>query len=131
MSPPSTTAPSFHSPLLSSQVGEIRAHAAEWTANVSAEFKETRRRVSVEIYDKFQRAASIKRKLSSELGFSPAPELTLPKRAVSVNFSDERDENERETVLQALTMPLTRNGGLVLNGFDPERGDTVVVRQLK
>ncbi|KAG7279136.1 hypothetical protein CRUP_022331, partial [Coryphaenoides rupestris] len=25
-------------------VGEIRAHAAEWTANVSAEFKETRRR---------------------------------------------------------------------------------------
>ena len=85
----------------------------------------------MEIYDKFQRAASIKRKLSSELGFSPAPELTLPKRAVSVNFSDERDENERETVLQALTMPLTRNGGLVLNGFDPERGDTVVVRQLK
>uniref|UniRef100_A0A3Q3VSC2 Potassium channel domain-containing protein n=1 Tax=Mola mola TaxID=94237 RepID=A0A3Q3VSC2_MOLML len=113
------------------EVGEIRAHAAEWTANVSAEFKETRRRVSVEIYDKFQRAASIKRKLSSELGFSPAPELTLPKRAVSVNFTDERDENEREAALQALTMPLARNGGLVLNGFDPEREDTTVVRQLK
>uniref|UniRef100_A0A3Q3IZN8 Potassium channel domain-containing protein n=1 Tax=Monopterus albus TaxID=43700 RepID=A0A3Q3IZN8_MONAL len=93
------------------EVGEIRAHAAEWTANVSAEFKETRRRVSVEIYDKFQRAASIKRKLSSELGFSPAPELPLPRRSVSANFSDERDRNEKEARLQGLTTPLVRNGG--------------------
>ncbi|GLD60150.1 potassium channel subfamily K member 2-like protein, partial [Lates japonicus] len=112
-------------------VGEIRAHAAEWTANVSAEFKETRRRVSVEIYDKFQRAASIKRKLSSELGFSPAPELTLPKRAVSVNFNDERDKNEREAGLQGLTTPLARNGGLYMNGLDPERGDISIIEHLK
>lgn len=110
------------------QVGEIRAHAAEWTANVSAEFKETRRRVSVEIYDKFQRATSIKRKLSSELGFSPAPELTLPKRTVSVNFNDERD---KEAGLQGLTTPLTRNGGLFMNGLDPERGDLSVIEPLK
>lgn len=110
-------------------MGEIRAHAAEWTANVSAEIKETRRRVSVEIYDKFQRATSIKRKLSSELGFSPAPELTLPK-TVSVNFTDERDENE-EARLQGLTIPLARNGGLVMNGFDPEKGDMTVIKHLK
>ncbi|XP_015808231.2 potassium channel subfamily K member 2 isoform X2 [Nothobranchius furzeri] len=103
------------------EVGEIRAHAAEWTANVSAEFKETRRRVSVEIYDRFQRAASIKRKLSSELGFSSAPELTLPKRTMSVNFNDEREKNEKE--LQGLTTPLVRNGGLLMNGLDPERGE--------
>lgn len=108
------------------QVGEIRAHAAEWTANVSAEFKETRRRVSVEIYDKFQRAASMKRKLSSELGFSSAPELTLPKRAMSINFNDEWERTERDAGLQGLTTPLTRNGGSLMNGLDPERGDVSV-----
>lgn len=114
---------------LSLQVGEIRAHAAEWTANVSAEFKETRRRVSVEIYDKFQRATSIKRKLSSELGFSPGPEFTMPKRAVSVSFND--DKNEREAAQQGLTTPLTRNGGLFMNGLDLERGDISVIEHLK
>lgn len=115
--------------LLSSQVGEIRAHAAEWTANVSAEFKETRRRMSVEIYDKFQRAASIKRKLSSELGFSPAPELTLPRRTLSVNFRDEREE--KESGLQALATPLARNGAPAMNAFDPEKGDVSLLRHLK
>lgn len=110
-------------------MGEIRAHAAEWTANVSAEFKETRRRMSVEIYDKFQRAASIKRKLSSELGFSPAPELTLPRRTVSVNFTDERED--KESGLQGLTTPLARNGGLVINGFDQEKGDVSLIKHLK
>ncbi|XP_034080231.1 potassium channel subfamily K member 2 [Gymnodraco acuticeps] len=99
------------------EVVEIRAHAAEWTANVSAEFKETRRRVSVDIHDKFQRATSIKRKLSTDLGFIPGPELTLPRRTMSVNFSDERSES--------LISPLARNGGLFMNGLDPERGDIV------
>ena len=113
------------------QVGEIRAHAAEWTANVSAEFKETRRRVSVEIYDKFQRAASIKRKLSSELGFSSAPELTLPKRAVSVSVSDDREKNERELGVQGSTAPLARNGSLLLNGLDPEHGDISIIEHFK
>lgn len=124
-----SSVPSTHLTLtLSSQVGEIRAHAAEWTANVSAEFKETRRRVSVEIYDKFQRAASIKRKLSTDLGFSPNPELTLPKRTT---FSDEREKIEREAGMQGLSTPLARNGGLFINGLDPERGDISVIEHLK
>ncbi|XP_043917300.1 potassium channel subfamily K member 2 [Protopterus annectens] len=91
------------------EVGEFRVHAAEWTANVTAEFKETRRRLSVEIYDKFQRAASIKRKLSAELGLNPNPELTPAKRTLSVNFADEKD-----------TLPtLTKNGSIYLNGLSP------------
>ncbi|XP_030581583.1 potassium channel subfamily K member 2 [Archocentrus centrarchus] len=112
------------------EVGEIRAHAAEWTANVSAEFKETRRRVSIEIHDKFQRAASIKRKLSSELGFSPASELTLPKRTVSVNFNNERDRNEKEAGLHCST-PSATNGTLTMNGPDPERGEISIIEHLK
>ncbi|XP_075906020.1 potassium channel subfamily K member 2-like [Nelusetta ayraudi] len=110
------------------EVGEIRAHAAEWTANVSAEFKETRRRVSVEIYDKFQRAASIKRKLSTDLGLSPPPEFTLPKRTVSVNFTDERGDSEREAALQGLKIPPAR---LISNGLDPEWGDISIIKHLK
>ncbi|KAM9409039.1 potassium channel subfamily K member 2 [Pholidichthys leucotaenia] len=113
------------------EVGEIRAHAAEWTANVSAEFKETRRRVSIEIHDKFQRAASIKRKLSSELGFSPTPELALPRRTTSVNFNDERDKNEKEIGLHGATTPVSKNGGLVMNGLDLERGDISIIEHLK
>lgn len=85
--------------------------------------------MSVEIYDKFQRAASIKRKLSSELGFSPGPELSLPRRAVSVNFSDEREE--REAGLQGLTVPLARNGGLALNGSDQEKADVALSKHLR
>ncbi|KAK3506671.1 hypothetical protein QTP70_013798, partial [Hemibagrus guttatus] len=111
------------------EVGEFRAHAAEWTANVSAEFKETRRRLSVDIYDKFQRAASIKRKLSAELGINNAPisqEMTLGKRALSVNLGEDRE-----------TYPgfaLARNGSLFLNGLSPEyadRRDIAVIEHLK
>ncbi|GCB66148.1 potassium channel subfamily K member 2 isoform X1 [Scyliorhinus torazame] len=94
------------------EVGEMRAHAAEWTANVTADLKETRRRLSVEIYDKFQRAASIKRKLSSELGGQQMQELTPGKRTLSVNLTDEKD-----------TLPtLSKNGGLYLNGISSQYG---------
>ncbi|KAI4583517.1 hypothetical protein MJG53_008730 [Ovis ammon polii x Ovis aries] len=51
-----------------SQVGEIKAHAAEWKANVTAEFRETRRRLSVEIHDKLQRAATIRSMERRRLG---------------------------------------------------------------
>lgn len=112
-------------------MGEIRAQAAEWTATVSAEFKETRRRVSVELYDKFQRAASIKRKLSTDLGFSPSPELTLPKRTVSVNFNDEQEGNQKEAVLQGLSMPLMKNCNMFMNGVDPERGEISIIENVK
>ncbi|CAB1331295.1 unnamed protein product [Coregonus sp. 'balchen'] len=110
------------------EVGEIRAHAAEWTANVSAEFKETRRRLSVEVYDKFQRAASIKRKLSTDLGLNSTPELTPPKRMLSVNFTDERDR-ERETMFPHMT----KNGSIFPNGLgaEPRRGDVAIIEHLK
>ncbi|XP_078505907.1 potassium channel subfamily K member 2 isoform X1 [Lissotriton helveticus] len=92
------------------EVGEFRAHAAEWTANVSAEFKETRRRLSVEIYDKFQRATSVKRKLSAELGMSPTQELTQGKRTLSVNHLT----NEKE-----MLPALVKSDSIYLNGLTP------------
>ncbi|XP_055028170.1 potassium channel subfamily K member 2 isoform X1 [Misgurnus anguillicaudatus] len=107
------------------EVGEFRAHAAEWTANVSAEFKETRRRLSVEIYDKFQRAAYIKRKLSSELGQNPGQDLMSCRRTLSVNFTDEL-EKEPST--------LTKTGSLYLNGLTPDfpdLGEISIIERLK
>uniref|UniRef100_A0A8D0BZD9 Potassium two pore domain channel subfamily K member 10 n=1 Tax=Salvator merianae TaxID=96440 RepID=A0A8D0BZD9_SALMN len=50
------------------EVGEIKAHAAEWKANVTAEFRETRRRLSVEIHDKLQRAATMRSMERRRLG---------------------------------------------------------------
>ncbi|KAM9354045.1 LOW QUALITY PROTEIN: potassium channel subfamily K member 10b [Pholidichthys leucotaenia] len=50
------------------EVGEFKAHAAEWKANVQAEFRETRRRLSVEIHDKLQRAATIRSMERRQLG---------------------------------------------------------------
>lgn len=50
------------------QVGEFKAHAAEWKANVRAELRETRRRLSVEIHDKLQRAATIRSMERRQLG---------------------------------------------------------------
>ncbi|XP_075605365.1 potassium channel subfamily K member 2 [Balearica regulorum gibbericeps] len=92
------------------EVGEFRAHAAEWTANVTAEFKETRRRLSVEIYDKFQRATSIKRKLSAELAVSHNQDLTPCKRTLSVNhLTSEKD------ILPALT----KTDSIYMNGLTP------------
>ncbi|KAL2082346.1 hypothetical protein ACEWY4_022164 [Coilia grayii] len=50
------------------EVGEIKAHAAEWKANVRAELRETRRRLSVEVHDKLQRAATIRSMERRQLG---------------------------------------------------------------
>lgn len=85
--------------------------------------------MSVEIYDKFQRAASIKRKMSSELGFSPTPELTLPRRTVSVNISNEQEEKDGGQ--QGLTIPLARNGDLAMNDFDVEKENVSLNKHLK
>ncbi|XP_075940591.1 potassium channel subfamily K member 2b isoform X1 [Anarhichas minor] len=108
------------------EVGEFRAHAAEWTANVSAEFKETRRRLSVDIYDKFQRAASIKRKLSSELGINTSlnQELTPGKRALSTSLCEDREAYPNLTLsLSPIRGGLARNGSLYLNGLSPDYAD--------
>lgn len=101
------------------QVGEFRAHAAEWTANVTAEFKETRRRLSVEIYDKFQRATSIKRKLSAELAGNHNQELTPCRRTLSVNhLASERD----------VLPPLLKTESIYLNGLTPHcAGEEIAV----
>ncbi|XP_015427030.1 PREDICTED: potassium channel subfamily K member 10 isoform X1 [Myotis davidii] len=48
--------------------GRCKAHAAEWKANVTAEFRETRRRLSVEIHDKLQRAATLRSMERRRLG---------------------------------------------------------------
>ncbi|XP_012493772.1 PREDICTED: potassium channel subfamily K member 2 [Propithecus coquereli] len=100
-------------------VGEFRAHAAEWTANVTAEFKETRRRLSVEIYDKFQRATSIKRKLSAELAGNHNQELTPCRRTLSVNhLTSERD----------VLPPLLKTESIYLNGLTPHcAGEEIAV----
>ncbi|XP_077443599.1 potassium channel subfamily K member 10a isoform X2 [Stigmatopora argus] len=60
------------------EVGEIKAHAAEWKANVRAELRETRRRMSVEVSDKLQRAATIRSMERRQLG--------LDQRAVSMDM---------------------------------------------
>lgn len=118
-------------------MGEFRAHAAEWTANVSAEFKETRRRLSVDIYDKFQRAASIKRKLSSELGINASinQEMTPGKRTLSVNLYEDRDVSTNMTLsLSPVTGALSRNGSLYLNGLSPDyadRREIAIIENLK
>ncbi|KAL6091950.1 hypothetical protein STEG23_000525 [Scotinomys teguina] len=100
-------------------VGEFRAHAAEWTANVTAEFKETRRRLSVEIYDKFQRATSVKRKLSAELAGNHSQELTPCRRTLSVNHLT----SEREVL-----PPLLKAESIYLNGLTPRcAGEEIAV----
>ncbi|KAH0510486.1 Potassium channel subfamily K member 2 [Microtus ochrogaster] len=101
------------------EVGEFRAHAAEWTANVTAEFKETRRRLSVEIYDKFQRATSVKRKLSAELAGNHSQELTPCRRTLSVNHLT----SEREVL-----PPLLKAESIYLNGLTPQcAGEEIAV----
>lgn len=72
------------------QVGEFKAHAAEWKANMRAELRETRRRLSVEIHDKLQRAATIRsmerRRLGLEQRAHSLDLLSPEKRAVFASF---------------------------------------------
>lgn len=72
------------------QVGEFKAHAAEWKANVRAELRETRRRLSVELHDKLQRAATIRsmerRRLGLEQRAQSLDMLSPEKRAIFSSF---------------------------------------------
>lgn len=71
-------------------MGEFKAHAAEWKANVRAEFRETRRRLSVEIHDKLQRAATIRSMERRQLGLEQRAQsldvLSPEKRAMFANL---------------------------------------------
>lgn len=73
------------------QVGEIKAHAAEWKANVRAEFRETRRRLSVEVHDKLQRAATIRSMERRQLGLDQRAHsldvLSHPHERRAANFN--------------------------------------------
>ncbi|XP_016315407.1 potassium channel subfamily K member 10-like [Sinocyclocheilus anshuiensis] len=73
------------------EVGEIKAHAAEWKANVRAEFRETRRRLSVEVHDKLQRAATIRSMERRQLGFDQRAhslDMLSPERRAAFNSLD-------------------------------------------
>lgn len=76
------------------QVGEFKAHAAEWKANVRAEFRETRRRLSVEIHDKLQRATTIRNMERRRLGLDQRAHsldmLSPEKRAVLASLGTGR-----------------------------------------
>uniref|UniRef100_A0A8C8D0F0 Potassium channel domain-containing protein n=1 Tax=Oncorhynchus tshawytscha TaxID=74940 RepID=A0A8C8D0F0_ONCTS len=111
------------------EVGEIKAHAAEWKANVRAEFRETRRRLSVEVSDKLQRAATIRSMERRQLG--------LDQRAVSMDMlSPERravfnslDTNPYKTSSQESID--TKINNLRLRGAecDPHRSDNVAASE--
>ncbi|XP_056621203.1 potassium channel subfamily K member 10a [Triplophysa dalaica] len=73
------------------EVGEIKAHAAEWKANVQAELRETRRRLSVEVHDKLQRAATIRSMERRQLGFDQRAhslDILSPERRAAFNSLD-------------------------------------------
>ncbi|KPP65706.1 potassium channel subfamily K member 10-like, partial [Scleropages formosus] len=73
------------------EVGEIKAHAAEWKANVRAEFRETRRRLSVEVHDKLQRAATIRSMERRQLGLdqrAQSLDVLSPEKRAAFNSLD-------------------------------------------
>ncbi|KAM6972899.1 potassium channel subfamily K member 10b [Aplochiton taeniatus] len=76
------------------EVGEFKARSAEWKANVRAEFRETRRRLSVEVHDKLQRAATIRSMERRQLGLEQRAHsldmLSPEKRAVFASLDAER-----------------------------------------
>lgn len=75
-------------------MGGFKAHAAEWKANVRAELRETRRRLSGEIHDKLQRAATIRsmerRRLGLEQRAHSLDMLSPEKRAVFASLDTGR-----------------------------------------
>lgn len=78
------------------KVGEIKAHAAEWKANVRAEFRETRRRMSVEVHDKLQRAATIRSMERRQLGLDQRAvslDMLSPERRAIFNSLDKNSYN--------------------------------------
>ncbi|KAJ8411839.1 hypothetical protein AAFF_G00154770 [Aldrovandia affinis] len=87
------------------EVGEIKAHAAEWKANVRAEFRETRRKLSVEIHDKLQRAATIRSMERQRLGLEQRAHsldmLSPEKRAVFSSLDTTRFKTSSQESIES------------------------------
>lgn len=90
------------------QVGEFKAHAAEWKANVRAELRETRRRLSVEVHDKLQRAATIRSMERRQLGLDQRAhslDVLSPERRAAAAFNS-LDGNHFKTSTESIDMKL-------------------------
>ncbi|MGH0179920.1 UNVERIFIED_CONTAM: hypothetical protein FKN15_002497 [Acipenser sinensis] len=87
------------------QVGEIKAHAAEWKASVRAEFRETRRRMSTDIHDKLQRAATMRSMERRRLGLDQRAHsldmLSPEKRAVFASLDTDRFKTSSQESIDA------------------------------
>ncbi|XP_051578953.1 potassium channel subfamily K member 10-like [Myxocyprinus asiaticus] len=100
------------------EVGGFKAHAAEWKANVRAEFRETRRRLSGEIHDKLQRAATIRsmerRCLGLEQRAHSLDMLSADKRAVFASLDAGRfktsSQESIDTKLNNLRLKVEHSG---------------------
>ncbi|XP_051501934.1 potassium channel subfamily K member 10b [Myxocyprinus asiaticus] len=98
-------------------VGGFKAHAAEWKANVRAELRETRRRLSGEIHDKLQRAATIRsmerRRLGLEQRAHSLDMLSPEKRAVFASLDTGRfktsSQESIDTKLNNLRLKVERS----------------------
>lgn len=107
------------------QVGEFKVHAAEWKANVRAEFRETRRRLSVEIHDKLQRAATIRSMERRQLGLEQRAHsldmLSLEKRAVFASLDQGRFKTSSQESIDTKLNNLRSKGAGDLC-YDQRRG---------
>ncbi|XP_041121230.1 potassium channel subfamily K member 10-like [Polyodon spathula] len=87
------------------EVGEIKAHAAEWKASVRAEFRETRRRMSTDIHDKLQRAATMRSMERRRLGLDQRAHsldmLSPEKRAVFASLDTDRYKTSSQESIDA------------------------------
>ncbi|XP_029543706.1 potassium channel subfamily K member 10-like isoform X1 [Oncorhynchus nerka] len=107
------------------EVGEFKVHAAEWKANVRAEFRETRRRLSVEIHDKLQRAATIRSMERRQLGLEQRAHsldmLSLERRAVFASLDQGRFKTSSQESIDTKLNNLRSKGAGDLC-YDQRRG---------
>lgn len=107
------------------QVGEFKAHAAEWKANVRAELRETRRRLSVEIHDKLQRAATIRSMERRQLGLEQRAHsldmLSPEKRALFASLDAGRFKTSSQESIDTKLNNLRLKGAC--EPYDPQGSD--------
>lgn len=106
-------------------MGEIKAHAAEWKANVRAELRETRRRLSVEIHDKLQRAATIRSMERRQLGLEQRAHsldmLSPEKRALFASLDAGRFKTSSQESIDTKLNNLRLKGAC--EPYDPPGGE--------